>query len=61
MENAEFKNSSLHFYLIGVRTLLIIGLLPLGQPPHQKVKEYIRVLLHTSQNAHLYILSHIHC
>ena len=36
MENAEFKNSSLHFYLLGVRTLLIIGLLPLDQPPQQK-------------------------
>lgn len=39
MGNAELKNSSLHFYLLGVRTLLIIGLLPLGQPPPQKLIE----------------------
>lgn len=40
MGNAEFKNSSLHFYLLGVRTLLIIGLLPLGQPPQQKILSF---------------------
>ncbi len=37
MDNTEFKNSSLYFYLRGVRTLLIIGLLPLSQPPQQKL------------------------